>query len=142
MPALKSQVLGASEVMPTMSKDCCQLAAGRAGLEAEELESGRQVGLGQGITAAGGSPAFEQVVREEADGRLQGSPVNDLGRLLGVGRKEEVTFRRLFLGTDDDRRHQGEEQERPSEDLRPGSCFFECFIRAKPPGCNDLERKL
>ena len=99
-------------------------AALGARLVAEELEGGGEIEAGRLVAAAGDAAALQQVVREEAQGRLQGATVDGLGRLVGARGEEEARRRCLRSGLSRAGEHRRQrEEEGAGEDLRPGLSF-------------------
>ncbi len=90
------------------------LAVRAAGLVAEGLQAGGQVGLGELVAPAAGAPPFQQVVRKEADGPFERAAVNGLGGLLGSFRKVELRH----LGP---REHGRDEEQQESPGQHPSS---------------------
>src|SRR6185312_16276884 len=70
--------------------------AGRARLVAQQFQSGGEIEAGRLVAPAGDTSALQQVVREEAQGRLEGAAVDGLGRLGGACREEQPRRSRRF----------------------------------------------
>ena len=93
-----------SDLMPTISKGCCHSPFGQGRLVAEGFEGRGEIELRGLVAAAGRSAPFQQVVGQEADGRLAGrrgrSPWPPARRRQGAGGRRG----RLLLGAGEHRR--------------------------------------
>ena len=99
-------------------------ATGSAGLEAEQLEGGREIEAGRLVATAGDAAALQQIVGKETQGRLQSAAVNGLGRLGGARWDEKIRRGRLlgsFLGAGKHRGHRAEKEDAGEDVLQDGS---------------------
>ena len=108
------------------------LAVGEDRLVAEELESRGEIEL-RGLVATAGRPApFQQVVRQEADGRLERGAVDRLRGPLGAGGELDAGGGTAFFSAPVSSAGIAA-RARPIPRLPSQACRFGIFIYKKPP---------